>query len=146
MWAMAPNRNGQYEYLDHTADVRIRAWGESMPAVLAAMVEGVLALINEGNLVAAREERCITARGEFQDECIVNFFNELLFQIEGERWLPRGVMNIVYAPDRIEAVLVGEPFDPDRHALASELKAATYHEFSVRETGGEWELRMVFDV
>jgi SHS2 domain-containing protein len=135
----------QYEYLDHTADIAIRAWGESPAAALAAMTEGLLALIYEGRPVASRETRCVSAGGDAPDERIVNYFNELLFLIEGERWLPRGVEDIAAGPDRIEALLSGEPFDPARHALAGEIKAATYHDFSLREAEGRWELRMVFD-
>lgn len=136
----------QYEYLDHTADIAIRAWGESLPAVLSAMTEGLLDLVYEGRPVAAREERRVSAGGETCDERIVNYFNELLFQIEAERWLPRGVKDIVLVRDRVEALLAGEPFDPARHALAGEIKAATYHGFSLRRAEGRWELQMVFDV
>ncbi len=136
----------RYEYLDHTADIEIRARGESMPAVLAAMAEGLLALINEDNPVAAREERRVSACGELPDERVVDFFNEILFQIEGERWIPCAVKEMACGPECIDAVLAGEPYDPGRHVLASEIKAATYHEFLLREAGGQWELRMVFDV
>ncbi len=136
----------QYEYLDHTADIAIRARGESAAAALGALVEGVLALLNEGNPVAAREERRVSACGDAPDECIVNFVNEILFQIEGERWVPCRARDIAYAPDRIEAVLLGEPFDPERHVIATEIKAATYHQFRLREQAGACEIQVVFDV
>ena len=136
----------QYEYLDHTADIAIRAWGDSLPAALAAMAEGVLDLMGEGCSVAAREERRVSARGEAADERIVNYFNELLFVIEAERWLPCAVKAIAAGEERIEALLAGEPFDPARHAFSGGIKAATYHDFALRETDGRWELRMVFDV
>jgi SHS2 domain-containing protein len=47
---------------------------------------------------------------------------------------------------RLDAQLWGEPIRPERHALATEVKAATAHALRVRATAGGWEASVTLDV
>ncbi len=40
----------------------------------------------------------------------------------------------------------GEPVDPARHAIHTEIKAVTYHRLAVRRTAARWETRVIFDL
>ena len=44
------------------------------------------------------------------------------------------------------AELEGEPLDRTRHALASEVKAATAHGLSVRETPEGWQASVTLNI
>jgi SHS2 domain-containing protein len=46
----------------------------------------------------------------------------------------------------MKAVAHGESFDPSRHKYNLEIKAITYHQVSVKEEGGKWEARVIFDI
>ena len=135
-----------FRYLDHTADVGIVAWGASTSETLTAATEGLLALMFEGSCVNAREERWIVSEGDEVDECVVNYFNELLFVVEGERWIPERLVEIRFLGHGIEARFVGEAYDPERHRFASLVKAATYHQFGLSETDEGCEVQIIFDV
>jgi len=47
---------------------------------------------------------------------------------------------------RLTAVLRGEKYDPARHRIRMEIKAATYHQASIRRMAAGWIGRVVFDV
>jgi SHS2 domain-containing protein len=136
----------QYRYLDHTADIGIAARGSTLSEALEALLQGLLQAIVGDSPVQPREERRITVEAEEQDECIVDFLNEVLFIVEARLWLPAADSDIHCEGQRIEAVLRGEPFDDDRHEMAGEVKAATYHDFRAAETEAGWEVQVIFDV
>ena len=49
--------------------------------------------------------------------------------------------------DRIvRGTMRGEPIDPSRHEIHTEIKGATYHQLAVRETESGWWARVIFDV
>jgi SHS2 domain-containing protein len=42
--------------------------------------------------------------------------------------------------------LSGEPYDPDRHHLRTEIKAVQMHELVVENKDGKWRSRITFDI
>ncbi|MGZ3608142.1 MAG: archease [Syntrophales bacterium] len=42
--------------------------------------------------------------------------------------------------------MAGEPFDPAKHTINTEIKAVTYHQAAVKEAQGMWTGRVIFDV
>jgi SHS2 domain-containing protein len=47
---------------------------------------------------------------------------------------------------RVIAQLAGEPYDEQRHAFESEVKAVTYHQLEVRHDGEGWRGRVILDL
>ncbi len=47
---------------------------------------------------------------------------------------------------KLDATLVGEEIDPDKHELRGDVKAVTKHMYDVRQTDGHWTARVVLDV
>ena len=50
------------------------------------------------------------------------------------------------AHSKVTAELSGEPFDPARHEIHTEVKAVTYHLLKVAQEGGLWTGRIVLDL
>ena len=44
------------------------------------------------------------------------------------------------------ARLAGETYDPERHGSKAGIKAVTYHELAVEQSGDRWKAHVVFDV
>jgi len=67
-----------------------------------------------------------------------------LWDVEG--FVPARVA-VVEGPGSVRATLEGETFDPDRHWVEREVKAATFHEaVFVEGPGGVWRARLLFDL
>ena len=47
---------------------------------------------------------------------------------------------------RLDGTLEGEPIDPTRHHLRSDVKAVTKHMYEIRQDGGRWLARVVLDI
>ena len=134
--------------LDHTADLAIEARGGNSYETLDALIEGLLAQITDSRTVRATETVEIIGEGGNLEETLVAVLGEILFRINGRGWVFRDVRATSVAPLRIVLAARGEPFDPARHTLEQEVKAATYHDlfFGPAEQGDTWVARVIFDV
>lgn len=78
-------------------------------------------------------------------ELFMEWLRELLFLFSTRGLAVATAEFTVLEPTRLSAVLSGEPFSLERHGLKVELKAPTYHDYSLRETPAGWRATVIFD-
>jgi SHS2 domain-containing protein len=135
-----------YEYFEVTADVGVRAWGSTLAVAFAEVARGVLALAIAPEEVVERDRREVRAQGETPEALLVNWVNECLYVHEIEGFATRRVEVTTFAGDVVHGLLHGEEIDPRRHRPGTVVKAATYHQASVRDAPGGAEVRLIVDV
>lgn len=155
-----------YEVLEHTADIGLRAFGNTLEETFSLMAKGMVELIvSSESCVSPREERHIEANGYDLGNLMVAWLSELLFQIYSEGFLPGVVQSIEIqkpedsSPDSgeylISAVIRGEKFEPETHRLVLEIKGVTYHMLRVErldEPGrdndceAKWRAQVILDI
>ena len=137
---------GHCETFDHTADVGLRARAGSLADRLSALGEGLADLIcPRENVRAAQERRCdVTA--EDREALTVDFLWEIMSAIQYDRFAVAEVC-VERAEDTfVRSVLRGEALDGDRHELAAEVKAVTYHQLRVARDGDAWTAQVILDL
>ena len=135
-----------YRIFDHTADLGVEITGASQEEIYAGAADALFDLLTDLSSVRESEERKLTIEGEGPDDLLVNFLRELLYLWNGEGFLMKRCTILDTAHRRLTAVLRGERYDPARHRIRMEIKAATYHQASIRRTATGWIGRVVFDV
>lgn len=144
---MTPDRPGSagHEPLEHTADEGIRAWGADWNALLAAAARGLFSVIADLDGVRPEREREVVVEADSRAALLHDWLEQLnaLHQIERELY---GDFEVEAEPTRLRARVRGEPIDPQRHALRTEVKAVTWHDLVVEEVGGVFRARVLFDV
>lgn len=134
-----------FEFLDHTADIRLFARGRDPQELFTNAGRGMFALIVEESSVRESEERRVSVSGEDWVELFVSWLEELLYLFEAEGWIPRRYHFARLEPPELEALVCGEGLDPDRHELMHEVKAVTHHELWVKHADG-WEAQVILDI
>jgi SHS2 domain-containing protein len=76
---------------------------------------------------------------------MVNWLNQLLFIWETRLVLFKRFHIHKMFPTSLQAEAWGEAYEPDRHELLSDIKAATYHNLRIEEHQGFWSAEIVFD-
>lgn len=118
--------------------------------VVEAGLSVVALMVEERERILKKEERSLELKGDTLEWLFHDFLTEILLLIQEERFLP-GDLSV----ERIEkgeggwelvSRIWGEPLDPSRHRLLRDIKAITYHRFSVRELPGNWELVYYVDI
>jgi SHS2 domain-containing protein len=139
-----------YEYLDHTADLGLRATGSTPQEALSEGAQAMLEAMADTTKVRETqvfEQQC---RAPDVPALFVEWLNELLYQREvndvlfasahvvelsqeGDTWVLRGIAK-------------GEPLDPNRHELYTEIKGATYYGLAYECTADRCMIQCVLDV
>jgi SHS2 domain-containing protein len=135
-----------YRIFDHTADLGVEITGASQEEVYTGAAGALFDLLTDLPSVRESEERTLAVEGEGPDDLLVNFLRELLYSWNGEGFLMKRCKVLEAAPGRLKVLLQGETYDPARHRIRMEIKAATYHQASIRQTATGWVGRVVFDV
>lgn len=139
-----------YEFLDHTADVSVHAWGTSLGGVFEQAARALMETMWTDSVIEAAETREIHANGDDQPELLVNFLSEFLYLFDAEDFA-FGTIQVDEPYEESGAWHVvargaGEPFSLDKHHPGTEVKAITYSYIKVEEEAGQFVVEIVFDI
>lgn len=141
-----------FTFLPHTADLGVRVLAPDLCTLFAEAGRSLVSLIMENpEAVVPKEERPFALK-EKELLYLAHDYLDLLFSwITISRFLP-GAFEVsvetreeegeVWARGRVR----GELFQPSRHRFAHEVKAITYHRFSLAQTPEGWELLYYVDL
>lgn len=134
------------EVLEHTAEVGLRARGDSLEQLLAELAAGLFGLITDPTSVQERERWEVEVQAEDLTGLVVEWLNELLFLHGRDGMLARRCESHEVSPQHLRATVWGEHFDPQRHPRGIEVKSATYHQARVESAAGQWCAVVYLDV
>ena len=96
--------------------------------------------------MAEREERTLSITGVDLADLWISYLRELLYMANGEGFLVRTVDVRRLSGKHLSLIVTGEPYDPARHEILTEIKAVTYHQAMILRTAAGWHGRFVVDV
>lgn len=137
--------SGFFELLEHTADIGIAARGATREELFAAAARGLRAVISSPGVGEVTTERIIEVSAGDGEELMVNWLNEILFLFE------TGFFPVDFVLDAVTETTArgrvrGEPFDPERHPVEREVKAATFHQIRVEAEPEGWRAQIYLDL
>jgi SHS2 domain-containing protein len=135
-----------YELFEHTADLGLRIRASDLNGLFAEAAECLFTAVLEdvGNvkpLVAVTIEIAGTDR-DFQ---LFDWLRELLMRCD-EDHLVFGKFEVKARDDGLTGTAWGEQLDSNRHQLAHEVKAITYHGLKVEQTADGWLAEVIVDI
>jgi len=141
----------KYEYLDHTADVQLHAWGSNLKEAFENVATAMFGYMTDIETVAMDVALEIEAEGDDIEGLLFHFLDEFLFSFSAEPFfIPRKIDIIDFDMEdfKIKARGYGEPFDISKHPQGTEVKAITYGSMKVYndEEKGQHELFVIIDI
>lgn len=136
-----------YEILEHTADVKFRATGDSLEEAFEDVVRAFSELSSEGTKGNTRHK--IEVKSENSEALLFDFLDELIFLQETEG-IAIGEPKELSIEDNkgeysLEATVYADAIDPG--ATIMDIKAPTYNEMKVDYVQGEgWIVEAVLDI
>ncbi|KAJ8920936.1 hypothetical protein NQ315_015729 [Exocentrus adspersus] len=121
----------KYEYLDHTADVQLHAWGDSLKEAFEQCGIAMYGYMTELDTVEIKQCSDIEATGHDLESLLFHFLDELLFLFSCEPFLICSKVTITeFVTEgeelRIKCKCYGEEFTLGKHPQGTEVKAITY--------------------
>ena len=139
-------RKPSFEILEHPADIGLRVFGRTLMDLFVNAGHGLVAIALEPQDDGPAESIALTARGSDHESLLVNWLSEILFFMDAEGWVFREFRVQKLGDNAIEGEGLGERRDPALYPRTVAVKAVTYHQLSVRETGEGWEAVVYFDI
>ncbi|NQT95699.1 MAG: archease [Candidatus Omnitrophica bacterium] len=135
-----------YEFLEHTADIGIRVWGDSFKELFIHSAKAMYELIADINLVKPESSFEVRVEAKDRDELLRNWLSELLYYFNVKEILLTDFVITELDDTHIISTASGEKIDPDRHNLKREIKAVTFHNLNIKEKNGEFATEIIFDI
>ncbi len=139
----------RYEYLEHTGDIGIRAYGATLEELFINAAQGLLGAIADLSTVGTTTHTEIEVSAESLEELMVAWLDELNFRHEVEEVFFQRVeiLAIFEAPYQLTAIAYGEPVDFAKHIVYTEIKSITYHQLIVESApDNRWMAQVIFDL
>ncbi|KAE8624601.1 hypothetical protein XENTR_v10005999 [Xenopus tropicalis] len=116
--AKYPPVNKNYEYLDHTADVQLHAWGETLEEAFEQCAMAMFGYMTDIETVEPLDTVEVVTEGEDLISLLFNFLDEWLYKFSADQYfVPREVkvLNIDRMNFKIRSIGWGEEFSLTKH-------------------------------
>jgi SHS2 domain-containing protein len=122
---------GKFEFLEHTADVYVRAHGKTMEEAYENAALSMFETITDTSKVAPAQEDSVEVEAEDQYALLYSWLEALLVKSEtlGMLYSKFQITNWKETNEgfKLKAKIWGEKFDPKKHPQKVAVKAVTYH-------------------
>ena len=136
-----------FEYLEHTADVMFRAYGETAEEMLCNAASALFKAMVDPTTIVAQERWTVELEGDDLEDLAYKWLSEIIFLFETESAVFSSFsMRLVEDGSiKLYAEIGGERIDLSRHAFENEVKAVTRHKFGIKKNQ-IWCIQAVLDV
>ena len=139
-----------FEFIDHTADVGIKAWGATLTELFENSAKGMFSVIaKEGRKAQGPkiEKRIdISKNTESFEEILVSWLSELLYIFNMEKIYFEDFKISSLNNNGIAADTKGVSLDLYQSDLYTEIKAVTFHNLKIEEDVEGFSCTIIFDV
>jgi SHS2 domain-containing protein len=133
----------RYEILEHTTDLRIRAFGKTREELflnmMIGMFEGAKTKVKEEKAMVAREVRIKSAD---ETSLLVDFLSEILTLSDINNEAYSEIEFKKRTKKEVEAKIFGFPIEN----IGAEIKAVTYHGLEIKKVNNIWQATVLFDI
>jgi len=135
-------QNKNYEFLEHTADIKIKVYGKLLNDIYENAVLAISEYISKEKKVESKKIKIINISGIDNNSLLYNFLEEIVYLIDAENFVvAKAKVNL--RGNNLQAEFSGD--DANKYAL-QQIKAATYAEMEIKKTKDNWEAQFVLDV
>lgn len=136
----------KYILIDHTADIGIDVFGDSLQDLFANAAFAMFDIIADLSNVKDKDEYRISVSGVDREQLLVNWLSELLYlhDVNGLLFKDFTINNIT--DTQLDAIARGEGYKDGIHIIKTEMKAVTYHNLSIIKKDSQWQGRIIFDL
>ena len=147
----------RFETIDHTADIAIKAFGDSIPEAFGNAAFAMFSQITDMANVRSVGEIRIQLEAPDMEQLLVDWLSELLYLFEVEETLfsefEVSILDNEGSPTlsrrlertlKLDAKVKGQKIDTEVHSLLTEIKAVTYHMLEIDTV--ENTVQVLFDI
>jgi SHS2 domain-containing protein len=144
------DKTGKFEFLEHTADVYIAAYGKNLEEAFENAAVSMFEVMTDTARISPNEEDSVDVEAEDEYALLYSWLEALLVKFE--------VNNMLYSRFKISrleetsdgfklaATVWGEKFNAEKHAQKVAVKAVTYHRMEIIKQLNKVTLEFILDI
>ena len=135
-----------YDIIDHTADIGIKAYGNNISESFENAAKAMFDIITDCSQIENFGQYKIELSAPNIEQLLVDWLSELLF-LNSAKNLVFGLfkVNINEKFFSISSNIYGEKYDKSKHKIGIEIKAITYHMLEVKKNK-PFYVQILFDI
>ncbi|XP_023340700.1 protein archease isoform X2 [Eurytemora carolleeae] len=133
----------KFEYLDHTADVQLHAWGNTFKEAFENVGMSMFGYMTDIATVDMTKQVEVEANGDDLEGLLFHYLDEWLYIFSAEDFfIPRKIVITEFDLEnfRIKSVGYGEEFNIQKHPQGTEVKAITYSAMKIYDEPDKKEI------
>ncbi|MFT4260864.1 MAG: archease [Candidatus Woesearchaeota archaeon] len=120
-----------FEFFDHTADVKFRAYGKDLEEAFSNAALATFQVMTEVSKVKDLEEKEIFVKSSSNEALLFDFIDELIFLLDTEGFLLSKVNKLSIKNGELHAIISGD--NADNYDVHTYVKAPTYNEMQINK-------------
>jgi SHS2 domain-containing protein len=138
-----------FEYLDHTADLKIRAHGSNLEDAFVNAALGGFNFLTDVTKVDKKIVKTIRKQNSRMESLLYDFLEELLFLLDTEGFVFSGVKKMSISKGtsgdfELDCVALGDNIK--NYSSKGDLKAITYSDMKIEAKKKDVTITVVFDI
>jgi SHS2 domain-containing protein len=142
--------SGKFEFLEHTADIFVRAHGRTMEEAYENAALSMFETMTDTDKIAQAQQEIVEVEAEDQYALLYSWLEALLVKFETENVLYSKFQITEWKETaeifKIKAKVWGEKFDPKKHPQKVAVKAVTYHRMVIIREPDRVILEFILDI
>ena len=148
--ASSANEKKRFEFLEHTADAYIAAYGKDLKEAFENAALAMFQVMTDVGKVKPEIEAHVELEANDTYALLYSWLEALLvkFDIEGLLFSKFKILELTTKADgsRLQARIWGEKFNPRKHVQKVGVKAATYHRMEIIQKPDRTTLKFILDI
>lgn len=138
----------KFEFLEHTADVKFRAYGETLDKAFTNAALAMFDVIVDTEKVKPKVSKKIEVKSENLESLLYDFLENLLILVDVDGFLLSNVVSLKIRKNKeytLRAKVTGDEV-PEKYEIKEEIKAVTYNEMFIKQEGKKFIIQVVVDI
>jgi SHS2 domain-containing protein len=140
----------RFEFLEHTADAYIAAYGESLEEAFENAALATFEVMTDIRKIKPKVEETVELEAHDESALLYSWLEEFLvrFETTGNLYSRFKISSIEKTPGglKLRAKVWGEPYDSERHPSKVGIKAVTYHRMEIVKKPKAVTLKFILDI
>ena len=137
----------EFEFLEHTADLKFRSYGRTLGEAFANAGKAIFTTTADLEDVGTVISQKISLEDEDIEILLHDFLSELIYLFSVEELLLKKFDVEITQADvyKLDATVYGEKINLEKHSLHKEVKAVTYHDMKIEKQNDAWIIEVICD-
>jgi SHS2 domain-containing protein len=131
-----PEERKDFEFLDHPADAKFRAFGQSLEEAFRNAAYALASLMWDREKIRPKIVHEVAVDGRDRKQLLLNYLEEVLFVLDAQGFLLHSVGELIIVREEgryaLKGLFRGDVFEEGQE-IFGDVKAITYHEMMIEE-------------